>query len=74
MILSVVRCDFLVKGNGSAAAKTVNNNAKKTYSCKMCGKAFISSSSRIQHMRTHTGERPFVCVMYAGKHFCRQDT
>lgn len=34
---------------------------KKTHRCDFCDKSFISNSILLSHIRTHTGERPFLC-------------
>lgn len=38
----------------------------KMHQCKTCGKVFKSKSSLVHHVRTHTGERPYVC------HLCQK--
>lgn len=34
---------------------------ERNYVCDACGKAFLSKSDVIKHVRTHTGERPYTC-------------
>lgn len=39
-----------------------------------CGRGFSRSDHRTTHMRTHTGERPFVCLAPGcGRKFARSD-
>lgn len=48
----------------SSSNKPPNDNTQPTNSkhlCRVCHKNFSSSSAVHIHLRTHTGDRPFVC-------------
>lgn len=44
------------------------NYKRKSHLCKYCGKTFPYPSFLSEHMKNHTGERPFLCS-YCGKGF-----
>ncbi|GLV41648.1 earmuff [Carabus blaptoides fortunei] len=44
------------------------NYTRKSHTCKYCGKSFPYPSFLAEHMKNHTGERPFLCS-YCGKGF-----
>ena len=41
--------------------ETGGNSREK--SCNICDKKFLKPSQLVRHMRVHTGERPFACLM-----------
>ncbi|XP_055501083.1 zinc finger and BTB domain-containing protein 21 [Leucoraja erinacea] len=44
--------------------KNLKPTAKGVYICTTCGKLFRFLSRYRQHMKTHPGEKPFVCKLY----------
>lgn len=44
-----------------SSATSPSNDADQKHFCHLCQKNFSSTSSLQIHMRTHTGERPFIC-------------
>ena len=46
----------------------------KPFMCKVCNRGFSRSDHLTTHIRTHTGERPFVCAMDGcNRKFARSD-
>ena len=48
-----------VKEDGGGQTKS----SSKEKSCHICDKKFLKPSQLVRHMRVHTGERPFACLM-----------
>lgn len=46
---------------------------RKEYSCQYCYKVFNHKNNFLKHERTHTGEKPFVCL-YCDHRNSRSDT
>ena len=40
-----------------------SGGSSKEKSCNICDKKFVKPSQLVRHMRVHTGERPFACLM-----------
>lgn len=47
-----------------------HKNKKKTYACDICGKAYFAQCKLTDHLRLHSGERPFSCK-FCDKTFVR---
>ena len=41
--------------------KYTNEKSRGVYTCKICEKGFRLSGTLAQHMRTHSGDRPYPC-------------
>ncbi len=55
------RCRKKQKSSKPVITKKVVKSAKKEYKCSICNRICRGNSSLMTHMRTHTGEKPFMC-------------
>lgn len=59
--------------NGLQRHLTETHDRVRRHSCRLCLKDFANSQNLKQHLRIHTGERPFVCSL-CGKRFTQSGT
>lgn len=50
------------KSNNETSQKIKTKDSKRDY-CKLCNKHFGSSSALETHIRSHTGDKPFICAI-----------
>ena len=55
--------ELLAYGNCEATSVSENGVTYKVYKCPYCPKETRSKSHFVDHIRVHTGERPFACTI-----------
>ncbi|ECO1388867.1 hypothetical protein AHU51_23735 [Salmonella enterica subsp. enterica serovar Give] len=54
-----------------AVVCVIHKGDHSVFPCSRCSRTFTSPSALVRHMRTHTGERPYVCQT-CGQAFCQR--
>lgn len=63
-----------VRKSSSTVTSSVKSSEDKKHSCEHCGKIYGKLSKLQEHVRSHTGERPFVCdAPGCGKTYIRKE-
>jgi hypothetical protein len=72
-ICKVEGCNSTFTRRAELRNHTNRHYNNRPYKCNECGKACVQQSALTQHLRTHSGEKPYICDFdFCGLRFSRQ--